>query len=68
MRRREGTVGSLALSLELRLGVGDGTTRLALCLIRRRTAQSLTSAATAVSAAGKTLEASYQQAFAGVKC
>jgi hypothetical protein len=31
-------------------------------------AQSLTSAAAAVAAAGKTLEASYRQAFAGVKC
>lgn len=31
-------------------------------------AQSLTSAATAVTTAGKTLAASYQQAFAGVKC
>jgi hypothetical protein len=31
-------------------------------------AQSLTNAATAVTTAGKTLEASYRQAFAGVKC
>jgi hypothetical protein len=31
-------------------------------------AQSLTSAAAAVAAAGTTLEASYRQAFAGVKC
>jgi len=31
-------------------------------------AQSLSSAAAAVAAAGKTLEASYQQAFADVKC
>lgn len=31
-------------------------------------AQSLTSAVSAISAAGKTLAASYQQAFAGVKC